>query len=145
MVATRARWRVESKSSEKTLEPDNDENDGAGEIGNTVAGGINTGKVAVVSEEEEEEEETESPDAGGEGDAFDTGRPVGRPWAARALSTASQPFSRVLILSRSSSFSFFSRFLSSALSSSDLRSSDMPIVSRSCLFSSSSSATRCSR
>lgn len=31
--------------------------------------------------------------------------PVGRPWAARALTTASQPFSRVLIRSFSSSFS----------------------------------------
>lgn len=40
------------------------------------------------------------------GEGFDEdGRPVGNPWAERALSTTSHPFSRVRIRSFSSSFS----------------------------------------
>lgn len=48
MVATRARWRVESKSSvsKRVLEPEEVCED-AGEMGNTGEGGTNTGKVVV--------------------------------------------------------------------------------------------------
>lgn len=61
-------------------------------------------------------------------------RPVGRPWAASALTTASQPFSSVLIRSLSS---WFSR--SRASSAGDLATAVRPIPALSCLFSSSSS------
>lgn len=72
----------------------------------------------------------------------------GRPEAAKALTTASQPFSRVLILSLSSSFSFslalsFSR--SSDFCASDGWAALEPLPTRSRRFSSSSSATRRSR
>ena len=48
MVATRARWRVDSKSSEskRVLEPE-EEFDGAGEMGKMGEGGTNTGNVVV--------------------------------------------------------------------------------------------------
>jgi hypothetical protein len=48
MVATRAEWRVESKSksSAKKLELDREECEGVGEMGNVVEeGGTRTGKV----------------------------------------------------------------------------------------------------
>ena len=72
----------------------------------------------------------------------------GRPEAASAFMTASHPVSSVLILCRSSSFSR-SRALSFSRSSSfcwwGRDSSVRPMPARSCLFSSSSSWTRCSR
>lgn len=109
--------------------------EGIGDVGETVTGA------------ETEEEGTES--VFGE-DVI----PVGKPWAARALTTASQPFSSVLIRSLSSSFS-----RSLASSDADLRTGvegmrtgadcgtgrDIPIPARSWRFSSSSSATRRSR
>ena len=87
MVATRARWRVGSNSSNSKHELDGV--DGAGESG--YAGGSDTiegrdGAVAGCSVVVE----------GG------VGTTKGRPEAARALTTASQPFSRVLILSLNS-------------------------------------------
>jgi len=60
--------------------------------------------------------------------------PVGRPWAARALTTASQPCSKV-----------FMRSLSSSFSRSLVVIEDVTRPARSCLFSSSSSATLRSR
>jgi hypothetical protein len=63
-----------------------------------VEDGEGVGEVEETGAETEGEGDTES--------VFDEGViPVGRPWAARALTTASQPFSRVLIRSFSSSFS----------------------------------------
>ena len=53
-VATRARWRVDSKSELASNENNGvdtvveDETDGAGERGKTGEGGTNTGKVVVV-------------------------------------------------------------------------------------------------
>jgi hypothetical protein len=102
MVATRARWRVELKSSDKTLELESDEKDGAGEMG-TVVAGTRTGNESIS------DEGGVDVSSGTEGSAGDDdlgrGRPVGRPCAASALTTASHPFSRVLILSFNSSFS----------------------------------------
>jgi hypothetical protein len=137
MFATRARWRVESNSSENTL--DADERDGVGELGMALVGHINKD----VSDRQSSFSE------GSMQDVFEIGKPVGKPWDARALMTAFQPFSKVLILSRNSSFSFsfdfLSRSLSSAFRSVDGSTSDKPMPTRSCLFSSSSSATRRSR
>jgi hypothetical protein len=142
VVATRARWRVDSDSATSNSKsnelPDRDVWDDAGEMGNidelgtmTGNGEGDRGESAVV--------------VSAEGRA---GIPVGSPWASRALTTASQPFSSVLIRSLSSSFSL-SRILSrSSSSSTGLRAdetgiSNWPALNR--LFSSSSSATRCSR
>lgn len=118
VVATRARWRVDSDSTTSNSKSnelvDRDVWEVAGEMGNMDELGTMTGKAegdcgcigesaAVVVAE------------GG------AGIPVGNPWAARALTTASQPFSSVLIRSFNSSFSF-SRALSRSCSSSmDLR------------------------
>lgn len=85
MVATRARWRVESKSSNSN--PCELVDDGAGEGGNTVAGD-------VVGNGDAEHDGAVTDDG--------IGTVKGRPEAARALTTASQPFSSVLIRSRSS-------------------------------------------
>jgi len=123
VVATRARWRVDSDSTtsnSKLNDPvDKDVWEGAGEMGNTVVLGTMTGNV-----------EDDSWDCGrvsavvvvvvvvvvveAEGG---TGIPVGSPCAARALTTESQPFSSVLIRSLNSSFSL-SRALSRSCSSS---------------------------
>jgi hypothetical protein len=124
VVATRARWRVDSDcttSNSKSNElVERDALEDAGEMGNMDELGTMTGKdedgwgcveesavvVVVVTV------------VVAEGGA---GIPVGSPWAARALTTASQPFSSVLIRSLSSSFSL-SRALSRSCSScSDLR------------------------
>lgn len=131
MIATRARWRVGSKSSNSKQELEGV--DGAGDSGYAWVGGTTCdrdGAVACCSDV----------DVGG------VGTTKGRPEAARALTTASQPFSRVLILSLNSWFSF-------SLANSFCRSceicscadTDTPMPDRSCLFSSSSSATRRSR
>ena len=108
MVANRASWRVDSDSAtsnSKSKEPvGKGVGDDAGEIGKTVVFGTIVGKVVGDSGDGEL--------AGG-----GAGIPVGSPWAARALTTASQPFSSVLIRSRSSSFSL-SRALSRSRSSS---------------------------
>lgn len=117
----------------------------AGERGNMGVDGTRTGKVVVG----------DCDDAGGSGGEVDVGAGAdaeegilrGRPDAARALTTASQPVSSVLMRALSSSFSF-SRARSrscSSLSSSDRRRPARPIPARSCLFSSSNSATRPSR
>jgi len=47
MVATRARWRVASNSSNTLVELDKDECEGAGEMGSTGDRGTKTGKVEV--------------------------------------------------------------------------------------------------
>lgn len=143
VVATRARWRVDSDSSvSKTmLAP---EMDGDGVMGNTGADGTRTGKVVVVlllddgGVDSFDEEVVDSAEEEG----------VGRPWAARTFMTASHPFSRDLIRSLSSAFSrsrAFSRSCSCARLMSACWRSDKVIPARSCLFSSSSSATRRSR
>ena len=90
-----------------------------------------------------------------EGAAEAVDRPVGRPWAASALTTASQPLSSVRMRSLSSSFSRSrSRSLSARSRSSTGRAYmavvtggaiGIPAPARSRRFSSSSSATRCSR
>jgi len=46
MVATRARWQVESNSSEKVVEPDNEEWEGVGEFGRKLGVEIRTGYEA---------------------------------------------------------------------------------------------------
>lgn len=98
MVATRARWRVDSNSSKSRSELGEEvEVDDAGVRGNVGDGWIITGNVLV-----EFEEDDDGSVLGPEG----VGIWRGRPEAARAFTTASQPFSRVLILSLSSSFSF---------------------------------------
>lgn len=126
---------------------------GAGEMGYTEVGdgGTRTGKVLVVGTSDDEESAGE-----GLGDveepAEDKGAPGtlrGSPEAASALTTASQPVSSVLILAFNSSFSrslalSFSR-CSFIWSSSDCLRPMRPLPARSCLFSSSSSATRRSR
>lgn len=61
-------------------------------MGNTGDGGTKTGNVVVGG--------------GGGGGVLDEGTFRGRPDAARALTTASQPVSSVLILAFNSSFSF---------------------------------------
>lgn len=74
-------------------------------------GDVDTDEEEKVVDEEGEGGITEVERAGGETaegtiSIFDDGAtPVGRPRSARALTTASQPFSRVLIRSLSSSFS----------------------------------------
>lgn len=108
-------------------------------MGNTGDGGTKTGNVVV--------------DGGGGGgevdeDVLEEGVVRGRPDAARALTTASQPVSSVLILAFNSSFSFslaLSLPLSSTRCSSEWRSWARLMPARSCLFSSSRSATRRSR
>jgi hypothetical protein len=109
-VATRARWRVDSDSwaSNSKSKDVEDVCDGAGERGKMDDGEDWLGTIVGYAEGEE------GVVAGGEGRVI----PVGRPCAARALTTASQPFSSVLIRSLSSSFSL-SLFSSS---SADLRS-----------------------
>jgi hypothetical protein len=135
MFATRARWRVESNSSDNAL--DADERDGVGESGIAVGGHINKD----VSDRQSSFSE------GSMQDVFEMGKPVGKPWAERALMTTFHPFSKVLILSRNSSFSFSLDLLSFfwAFRSTDGVTSDKPMLARSWAFSSSSSATRCSR
>ena len=124
-----------SKSSNSNMEDSGD--DGGGVIG--VAGATTEARDDAVD---------------GVGDGRDkeggAGMLRGRPEAARALTTASQPFSNVRILSFSSSFSC-SRALSPASCSAWLSMTagtlPMPVLvpARNCLFSSSSSATRRSR
>jgi len=117
VVATRARWRVDSDSTtsnSKSKELDEREVlDGAGEMGNTVELGTMTGNPEG--------------DSSGDGESSDLvvagggiGIPVGSPCAAKALTTASQPFSSVLIRSFSSSFSLCRAFSRSSSSSADL-------------------------
>jgi hypothetical protein len=125
VVATRARWRVESNSS-NWFPCELDEGAGEG------------GKKAVF-------EVMREVSTGHDGAVIDEGMGTakGRPEAARALITASQPRSRVLMRSRSSSFSF-----SLAASKDGCECSEAagrPRPARNCLFSSSSSATRRSR
>ena len=56
VVATRARWRVESNSnSSKMLDGGSDECDGAGEMGKETGGGTRIGKAVVECEVDEEE------------------------------------------------------------------------------------------
>lgn len=153
MVATRARWRVDWLVS--------DDSEGAGDD-NVTEVGID-GETGVEKAVDEGDDEIVGAVVGGgeteimgEADVDsvcdDNGRPVGRPWAARALTTASQPFSKVLIRSLSSSFS-------RSLASSDEvfietegervgagdDAEDIPMPARSWRFSSSSSATLRSR
>lgn len=138
VFATRARWRVDSDCSKSIWKLGVGDGLDCGERGNTGLGETITGNVG-----------------GGGGAELDAdsccegvGILRGRPEAARALTTASQPFSRVLILSFSSSFSLslaFSRSRCSDEVSSECRSWARPIPARSCLFSSSSSATLRSR
>lgn len=108
MVANRASWRVDSDSATSNSKSkelvDRDVWEGEGEMGKTVVFGTITGKVVGDSGD-------------GEWAGGGAGIPVGSPWAARALTTASQPFSSVLMRSRSSSFSL-SRALSRSCSSS---------------------------
>lgn len=150
MLTTRARWQVGAKSSNNSRGVLGSV--GAGEMGYTGVG-TRTGNVVVVGASDG----GESADGdGGVADELaedeDTGAPgtlSGSPEAASALTTASQPVSSVLILALSSSFSrslalSLSR-CSLTLSSSDCLRPMRPIPARSCLFSSSSSATRCSR
>lgn len=148
MLTTRARWQVGAKSSkdvEEALEFGLGGRESAGEMGKIVEGdgGTRTGNVVVGGCEDGGGLDEVDEDEGGAG-TF-----IGRPEAARALTTASQPVSRVLILSFSSSFSLSLAFslarCSSTLSSSARRRPMRPIPARSCLFSSSSSATRRSR
>lgn len=87
MVATRARWRVESNSSNSF--PCELECEGAGEGGKTICDGV----VSVMGADAEH-------DGAATDDGGGTAR--GRPEAARALITASQPCSSVLIRSLSS-------------------------------------------
>ena len=106
VVATRARWRVDSNSSRSRSEFGEEEVE-VGVRGNVGDGGIITGNVFGGFEDD---------DDGWVLEAEGVGIWRGRPEAARAFTTASQPFSRVLILSRNSSFSFslaFSRSLCS--------------------------------
>jgi len=136
MVATRARWRVDSNSNSSENKLDMEEVcERAGERGRMVVGGTRTGKVVVG-----DGEASHSGDDGTGGGAL---IPVVRPWAASALTTASQPFSKDLIRSLSSSFSFSQAFFSSTLGTSNWRWGSAP--ARNCLFSSSSSATLRSR
>lgn len=86
MVATRARWRVESNSSNSN--PCELDDDGAGEGGNMGAGEAFVGKGAG-------HDDAVTDDVG-------VGTLRGRPEAAKALITASQPLSSVLIRSRNS-------------------------------------------
>jgi hypothetical protein len=125
VVATRARWRVESNSSNSFS---CELNEGAGEGGKM-------DDVVVVREVS----------TGHDGAVIDEGMGTvkGRPEAARALITASQPRSRVLIRSLSSSFSFSLVTSKDGCECSEAAGSPRP--ARSCLFSSSSSATRRSR
>lgn len=84
MVATRARWRVESNSSNSN--PCELTDEGAGERGSVGAGAAGKG----VAEHD------------GAVTCDGVGMERGRPEAARALMTASQPVSSVLMRSRSS-------------------------------------------
>jgi hypothetical protein len=140
MVATRARWRVgsNSRSSEKRLELDMEEAEGAGERGTNavVMDGTRTGKVVVVVVVEDAEDSV-SDGEGGDVSRGGTVVPVVRPWAASALTTASQPFSRVLMRSLSSIFSFSQKVCWPACGCSV---GSMPARRR--RFSSSSSDTR---
>lgn len=120
-----------------------DVGEGGTRTGNVVVVGASDGGESAdgglgVAEELAEDEGTGAP-----------GTLSGSPEAASALTTASHPVSSVLILARSSSFSrslalSLSR-CSFTLSSSDCLRPMRPIPARSCLFSSSSSATRRSR
>jgi len=152
VVATRARWRVDAKLSKSrgkdfVLELGLQDSERLGEVVNTETGdgGTRTGKAVVGGCEEERVDEDEDVVGGGGAEGILRGRPD----AARALTTASQPASRVLILSLSSSFSTslaLSFSLCSSIRSSSARRSPMsPMPALSCRFSSSSSATRCSR
>lgn len=153
MLTTRARWQVGAKSSNNCGGVLGSV--GAGEMGYTDVGDgrTRTGNVLVVGAPDGEESANE--DGGGAEELAEDeaggapGTLSGSPEAASALTTASQPVSSVLILALSSSFSR-SLALSLSLCSLTLSSSDClrpmrPIPARSCLFSSSSSATRCSR
>lgn len=145
MIATRARWRVVSDSSKSILELKVGEAVGAGDRGNIGFGGRRTGNVAVGgwdAESDDEDGVEEEVAVKGEG------RVRGRPDAARAFMTASQPFSSVLIFSLSSAFSLSRANSLSRCSwdgSTDRESSARLIPARSLRFSSSSSATRASR
>jgi hypothetical protein len=146
MVATRARWRVDSNSNSSENRLDMEEVcERAGESGRMVLGGTRTGKVVVFVGDGEVSHSGD--DDGGGGGAF---IPVVRPWAASALTTASQPFSRDLIRSLSSSFSFSQAFFSSSLGASNAKANgrwwgSTTTPARNCLFSSSSSVTLRSR
>ena len=117
VVATRARWRVDSDSTtsnSKSKELDEREVlDSAGEMGNTVELGTMTGNPEGDSICDGESSDLVVAGGG-------AGIPVGNPCAARALTTASQPFSSVLIRSFSSSFSLSRAFSRSSSSSADL-------------------------
>jgi len=120
VVATRARWRVDSDStisnSKSNELVDRDVWEAVGEMGNTDELGTMTGNA-----------EGDGGDCGGGESAVaggEAGMPVGSPWAARALTTASQPFSSVLIRSLSSSFSLSRALSRSCSSSKDLRAGD---------------------
>jgi hypothetical protein len=91
MVATRARWRVDWGGSD----------DSAGDV--TGAGRDTEGDGEKVVDGGSGD--VEGAETGGDDESVVEVRPVGRPCAASALTTASQPFSRVLIRSLSSSFS----------------------------------------
>lgn len=88
------------------FELEDEASDGAGEIGKTGDGGTRTGKAVVEGCEGGEVDDSEDGETMGFVDGGVTeGIFKGRPDAVRALTTASQPASRVLILSLSSSFS----------------------------------------
>jgi hypothetical protein len=120
VVATRARWRVDSDSTTSNSKSnelvDRDALEDAGEMGNMDELGTMTGKFEDDWGCCVEESAVVVVVAGG-----GAGIPVGSPWAARALTTASQPFSSVLIRSFSSSFSLSRALSRSCSSSSDLR------------------------
>ena len=85
------------RTGEKTTAGDK----GEGEVDEV---GTNVGRVKGV-EGAEENESREAWEGAGEGRVAEGAQPVGRPWAAKALTTASQPRSRVRIRSLSSAFS----------------------------------------
>lgn len=95
MVATRARWRVDLDSSTSTWKLGVGEGLDSGERGNTGVCGIITVNVGGGGGAE----------LHGDSCCGGVGRVRGRPDADNALTTASQPFSRVLILAFNSSFS----------------------------------------
>lgn len=107
--------------------------------------GMRTGNVVVGLEGEDDDEDEE----GGVDDEPATGVGAGSPWATSSFMTASHPFSRVLMRSLSSAFSLsraFSRSCSSMLCLTSARwNAERVKPARSCLFSSSSSATRRAR
>jgi len=127
-VATRARWRVDWGGSD----------DSAGDVIGAGSDAEGDGEKVVDGGSRD----VEGGETGGDDESVVEVRPVGRPCAASAFTTASQPFSRVLIRSLSSSFS---RSLDSGSGTGTRAGAVIPMPARSWRFSSSSSATLRSR